>query len=195
VQSLDKFKNKKSESGATMVESVIMLSVLVLTLVISVNVLFYVRYAGAAQWLATVAARVGAVAEPSDTPGPAPISTDLKLPQASGIPYLMHYEQATASFGCGGAQLTERHRRTLNLVLGEFERVFKTDARTVSTWTSTITVGTPPMPGEFYIVPVNCTNTAANLQFTQWRVCTMVPQIFTNTLVSCHNSSSTVHGI
>lgn len=190
-----RLKTRKTESGATVVESVIMISISIFIFIVSANTLFYARYAGTAQWLATLAARVGSVEKPADTNGAPPTSTQLMLPQTGGQPYLSYYEQASSAFGCNGNPLSERHLRTVNLVLGEFQRVFQNKARTVSTWTSAATVGSAPLPGEFYLIPVNCTAGQVNQQATQWKVCAMVPQVLTGPLFSCHSANAPVHGV
>ena len=184
----------KQEIGSTVVEVALTIGLLLFVFIIGANVLFFARYSSSAHWLASLAARVGSVTKPNDQAGPAPMPSQLKVPNSpASAPYLVYYQQAAS--GCNGAALSERHLRTINLILGEYQRIFQNKAKTVSTWTNSATVGTLPEPGELYIVPANCTNDPNNAEFTQWKVCVRVPQLLLGNPLICHKASSDVQGI
>jgi hypothetical protein len=191
MQTKKTYLKTKNERGSSLVEASIMLTIIIAIATVALDVLTFSRYAGTAQWLSTVAARVSAVETPADELEVPPAPELLKLPRNTSIPYLSSYEQAPSPVGCGGRnRLTENHLRTLNLTLGELNRVMKTKAKTISTWTDSAKVGQDPLPGEFYVVPTNCALTNESSMVKKWKVCVAVPQLLLGKILSCHYSNA-----
>lgn len=179
----------KGEKGVTIIEVAMSIGILLFVTFVGADMIVVARYSSAAQWLAITAARVGSVTVPFDGNVNPPNSAALKLPVSSSPSYLPAWEDSTR--GCNGGRLSPRHRRTINLVLGEANRILQNKARTPTNWISNTDVGNVPEKGELIVVPVNCTNDPENERFTEWRVCVNVPSMFYS-FYTCHHSSSEV---
>ncbi|MCB9029964.1 MAG: hypothetical protein H6619_02855 [Deltaproteobacteria bacterium] len=193
-------KRIENERGSYLLSVAGSISVLVFLVFGAIDFVTYSKYTSGAQWLAIIAARISMAEVVNDGNLTAPNANQLKLPvNSTSYGYLR-------SFCTNPSKLDQQIAKTVNLVLGEADRLFDDKIKTAFEWDGQIS---SLKEGEIVVLPRQCQDpTAAPISTNkqgencemdtlcmQWDVCVKSPTILLPSQLHCAAVSSKKVGI